>query len=183
MGKRYYGKEVIERKVIGTAGEQIPDGSTVTGIPVKYKMVTAEEKAADRSLKWLILSRIGALFLTVMFFWAIFDQSASTWIFFADTYMDCHIFGILAPADSIQAFNPVFIVLFVPISVWLFKTLARNGYEVKATQKMTIGFILTGLSMVIMGLAGFLAGQKQDDAETHGTGRIPCPPDVGRGQA
>jgi POT family proton-dependent oligopeptide transporter len=162
MGKRYYGKEVIERKVIGTAGEQIPDTVTVTGIPVKHKVVTAEEKAADRALKLLILSRIGALFLTVMFFWAIFDQSASTWIFFADTYMNTTIFGFNAPADQIQFFNPVFIVILVPISVWLFKTLARKGYEVTATQKMTIGFVLTGLSMAIMSLAGFLAGQKQD---------------------
>ena len=162
MGKRYYGKEVIERKVIGTVGDQIPDASTVTGIPVKYKVVTAEEKAADRALKRLILSRIGALFLTVMFFWAIFDQSASTWIFFADTYMNTQIFGLNAPADAIQAFNAVFIIIFVPISVWLFKTLARKGYEVSATQKMTVGFMLTGLSMIIMSLAGFMAGQKQD---------------------
>jgi len=129
---------------------------------VRFKVVTQDELEADRALKWLILSRIGALFLTVMFFWAIFDQSASTWIFFADTYMDCPVFGINAPADAIQAFNPVFIVLLVPVSVWLFKTLAKNGREVRATQKMTLGFILTGLSMVIMSVSGFLAGQKQE---------------------
>jgi len=162
LGKRFYAKEVIERKVVGTPGEQIPDAVTVTGIPVKYKVVTESEIAADRALKWLILSRIGALFLTVMFFWAIFDQAASTWIFFADTYMDTTVFGIPTSADAIQGFNPVFIILLVPVSVWLFKTLARKGYEVKATQKMTLGFILTGLSMVIMSLSGFLAGQKQD---------------------
>lgn len=162
MGKRYYAKEVIERKVVGTPGEHIPDDVTMTGIPVKYKVVSAEEKAADRALKRLVLSRIGALFLTVMFFWAIFDQAASTWIFFANTYMNTTIFGLNAPADAIQAFNPVFIIILVPISVWLFKTLARKGHEVKATQKMTVGFILTGLSMVIMSLSGFLAGQKQD---------------------
>ena len=45
-----------------------------------------------------------------MFFWAIFDQSASTWIFFANTYMDCTLFGTPTPPDSIQAFNPLFIV-------------------------------------------------------------------------
>jgi POT family proton-dependent oligopeptide transporter len=161
LGKRFYGQEVIERKVIGSPGEKIPDSTTITGIPVKYLVVTSEEKAADRALKWLVLSRIGALFLTVMFFWAIFDQAASTWIFFADTYMDTTIFGVNTPADAIQAFNPVFIVILVPFSVWLFKVLARNGLEVKATQKMTVGFLLTGLSMVIMSVAGFMAGQKQ----------------------
>ena len=162
MGKRFYGKEVIERKVVGTPGEKIPDTATITGIPVKYSVVTAEEKAADRALKWLILSRIGALFLTVMFFWAIFDQAASTWIFFANTYMDTTIFGVEVPADAVQAFNPVFIVILVPFSVWLFRSFAEKGREIKATQKMTVGFALTALAMLIMSLSGFLAGQKQN---------------------
>jgi len=162
LGKRYYARESIERKIVGTPGEVIPSGTTLTGIPVNYKVVTLEEKAADRALKLKVLSRIGSVFLMVMAFWAIFDQSASTWIFFADTYMDTTIFGVPTSADAIQAFNPVFIVLLVPVSVWLFKTLDKKGYKIKATQKMTLGFALTGLSMVIMSLAGFLAGAKQD---------------------
>ncbi|WP_439620715.1 POT-type proton-dependent oligopeptide transporter [Gemmata sp.] len=162
LGKRFYARESIERKVVGTPGDTIPDGATLTGIPVKYTVVTAEEKAADRALKLRVLGRIGSVFLMVMAFWAIFDQSASTWIFFADTYMDTTIFGVPTSADAIQAFNPVFIVLLVPVSVWLFKTLDQNGYKVKATHKMALGFALTGVSMVIMSVAGFLAGQKQD---------------------
>ncbi len=162
LGKRFYATEVIERKVLGTPGETIPDGSTITGLKVKNTVVTAEQKAADRELKIKVLSRIGALFLTVMFFWAIFDQAASTWIFFADTYMDTTVFGVQVSADAIQAFNPVFIIALVPVSVWLFKSLARKGREVKATQKMMFGFLLTALSMGIMSLSGFLAGKKQE---------------------
>ncbi len=160
-GKRFYAKETIERKVV-TDGAPPPDTATVTGIPVHYKAVTQAEKDADRALKLEVLSRIGAVFLLVMFFWAIFDQSASTWIFFADTFMDNNLFGIPVTADQIQAFNAWFIVLLVPVSVWLFKTLDQAGYKVKATQKMTVGFALTGLSMAIMSLSGFLAGAKQD---------------------
>jgi dipeptide/tripeptide permease len=159
MGKKYYARESIVRKVVGPAPAPT---TTVTGIPVRYESVSAEELAAERALKYTVLTRIGLLFLTVMFFWAVFDQSASTWIFFADTYMDCTLFGIPASADSIQAFNPVFIVALVPVSVWLFKTLAAKGYNVKATQKMAVGYVLTGLSMVIMAVAGSLAGAKQD---------------------
>lgn len=158
-GKKHYARESIVRKVVGPAPAPT---TTVTGIPVRYESVTAEELAAERKLKTTVLTRIGLLFLTVMFFWAIFDQSASTWIFFADTYMDCTLFGVPASADSIQAFNPVFIVALVPVSVWLFKTLAAKGYNVKATQKMAVGYVLTGLSMVIMAVAGSLAGAKQD---------------------
>ncbi len=162
LGKRFYAKETIVKKVVGDPNSPPTASKTVTGIPIIYQVVTPAEKAADRKLKLETLGRIGLLFLTVMFFWAIFDQSASTWIFFADTYMECTLFGVPASADAIQGFNPVFIVLLVPVSVWLFKTLEKKGMGLKATKKMAIGFILTGLSMVIMSLAGFLAGAKQD---------------------
>jgi POT family proton-dependent oligopeptide transporter len=160
-GKRLYAKETIERKVV-TDGPPPADGVTVTGVPVHYKVVTPAEKAADRALKLETLRRIGAVFLLAMFFWAIFDQSASTWIFFADTFMDTNVFGFSVTADMIQACNAWFIVALVPVSVWLFKTLAQAGWKVKATQKMAVGFVLTALSMAIMSLAGFLAGAKQD---------------------
>ncbi len=160
-GKRLYARESIERKVV-TDGAPPPDTATVTGIPVRYKAVTAAEQAADRAAKLDVLSKIGMLFLLVMFFWAIFDQSASTWIFFADTFMDNNLFGIPVTADQIQACNAWFVVALVPVSVWLYKALDDAGYKVKATQKMTVGFLLTGVSMAIMSLAGFLAGTKQD---------------------
>jgi len=60
------------------------------------------------------------------------------------------------PPDSIQAFNAFFIVLLVPVSVAFFKLV-----PVKATTKIALGYVLTGLSMVIMSLAGFQAGQAQ----------------------
>ncbi len=161
-GRRFYAKETIERQIVGSPEERIPDGVTVTGLSVKYKVVTAEEKAANRALKLQTLQRIGMLFLLVTLFWAIFDQAASTWIFFADTYMDCHLFGYEVSADAIQGFNPLFIIIFLPLSVILFNRLAATGMKIKPTQKMFAGFILTGLSMVIMSLAGFLSGTKQD---------------------
>ncbi|QDU23169.1 POT-type proton-dependent oligopeptide transporter [Urbifossiella limnaea] len=160
-GKRYYAKETIERKVV-TDGPPPEDTTTITGIPVRYKAVTQAEKDADRALKIQVLSRIGLVFLLVMFFWAIFDQSASTWIFFADTYMENILFGVPVTADQIQAFNAWFIVLLVPASVFLFKSLDQAGLKVKATQKMAVGFLFTGLAMAIMSLAGFMAGAKQD---------------------
>ena len=152
-GKRFYARESITRKVVGDPSSAPTEGRTVTGLPVYTKYVTPEEKAADTKLKLQTLGKIGALFLTVMFFWAIFDQSASTWIFFANTYMDCTLFGTPTPPDSIQAFNPLFIVLLVPVSVALFK-----AFPMKATSKIALGYVLTGLSMVIMSLAGFMAG-------------------------
>ncbi len=151
-GKRYYATESIHRKVIGTSlrGQSEQPGRTITGLPVHTTFVTAEEKAADRALKLQTLGRIGSLFILIMFFWAIFDQSASTWIFFADTYMDLHLFGNKATADQIQSVNAFFIMTMFPVSVVLFNTLAKRGRKIRATDKMIAGFVLTALSMIIM---------------------------------
>lgn len=161
-GKRFYAKEVLKVKVAGAAGEKIPDGKTITGVPIHYEMVTHEQKAADWALKWQTFQRIGSLFFLVMFFWAIFDQSASTWIYFADTYMDLHLLGLEVNADQIQFVNALFIVTMLPVSVAFFNFLANRGVRVRATDKMVVGFVLTALSMAILALAGFLAGKKQE---------------------
>jgi dipeptide/tripeptide permease len=162
LGKRFYAKETIDRKVVGSVGEvKRPDSVTVTGLPIKYTIVTPEQKAEDRALKLQTLGRIGSLFLLIMFFWAIFDQSSSTWIFFADTYMDLHLFGISVPPDQLQSANPFFIVTLLPLSVLFFNRLAKRGIKIRATDKMIAGFMFTATSMGILALAGFLAGTKQ----------------------
>jgi POT family proton-dependent oligopeptide transporter len=130
-GKKYYAIETIEHR------ERSP-----------------EEKAE----RWRVLGRIFGLFLLVMFFWAIFDQSASTWIFFAEACMDCHMFGVRIDPDQIQAFNPVFILVLLPMVTLFWKFLDRRGITVRATDKMIVGFILTAVTMGIMAFAAWLTG-------------------------
>jgi hypothetical protein len=73
--------------------------------------------------------------------------------------MDCHLFGISTPPDSIQAFNPLFIVALVPLSVAFFKQ-----FPMKATTKIGLGYALTAVAMIIMSASGFLAGEAQQVA-------------------
>jgi len=177
MGKKYYAVETI-----GLAKTLTP---------------------AEKTERWKVFSRIAMLFILVMFFWAIFDQSASTWIFFADTYMDCtlagesanggtvlcsgetvfaftsFLAGIFSPvaelfgakplngsrtidpsADAIQAFNAFFIITLLPFVLLFFKTLDKKGIKIRPTEKMIVGFILTGVTMLIMGFAGLRAGKQ-----------------------
>ena len=164
-GKRFYAKESDQPKVIGdgfwATKEQLPVG-TMTGLADQIQGRDRGAEGSRSTLKLQTLGRIGSLFILIMFFWAIFDQSASTWIFFADTYMDLHMFGYPVTADQIQAVNALFIMTMLPLSVIVFNTLAKKGWKIRATDKMIAGFILTALSMVIMSSAGFLSGQKRD---------------------
>lgn len=142
IGKPYYATEVINRH---------------------RAAMTPEEKAE----RWQVLGRIGLLFLLVTFFWGVFDQSSYTWVFFAKTYMDRRVFGYELAPDSIQALNPLFIVVFIG-STLVYRMITATGRTeettggIRPTTKMLGGFILTAACMGVMSVAGFLAGAKQD---------------------
>jgi POT family proton-dependent oligopeptide transporter len=131
-GKRFYAVETISRKP-----------------------ATPEEKA----LRWEVMGNIGLVFLMVMFFWAVFDQSASTWIFYADVYMKNDFFGF--SAEQMQAINPLLIVAFLPLINFAFTTLANYGLKIRATDKILFGFLLTAITMGIMAYCGHLTGSAE----------------------
>jgi POT family proton-dependent oligopeptide transporter len=131
LGKRFYAREVIVR---------------------------TRKTPEEFMLQWQVLGRIGGLFLLVMFFWAVFNQSNITWIFFNDIYTDLSVFGYHFEPDQVQFLNPVFIVLLLPAITYLWTVLSRRGMHVRATDKMVVGFLVTALCMTVMAYAGFRAG-------------------------
>lgn len=122
---------------------------------VGYTPKTPEERAAQ----WTVLKRILGLFVLVMFFWAIFDQASSTWIFFANSCMNLRMFGVEVDPDQIQAFNPVFILILLPAITVLLRVLDAKGIlKLRATDKMVVGFLLTAACMGVMSFSAVLAG-------------------------
>jgi POT family proton-dependent oligopeptide transporter len=138
-GKKYYGTEVINRNRAPSTPEQ-----TVA--------------------KMRVLGQVALLFALVSFFWAVFDQSSYTWVFFAKTYMDREILGYTVAPDSIQALNPIFIVMFIGGAL-VVRNLWPSSGEAKAgmapTQKMLIGFLLTAVCMGVMAVAGYRTGEPE----------------------
>ncbi|HKI38446.1 MAG TPA: MFS transporter [Gemmataceae bacterium] len=132
LGKRFYAVEVIQR---------------------------TEKTPEERAQQWALLGRLFGLFLLVTFFWAIFDQHATTWIFFAKKYLDLNLFGYEVQPDQVQALNPIFIVAFLPVASVLWRLLARWGLKVRPTDKMVVGFLLTAGAMAVHAVAGYLAVQ------------------------
>jgi dipeptide/tripeptide permease len=140
-GKKYYAVEVVNRHA---------------------PPATPEQRAEKRQ----VLGRIALMFLLVTFFWGVFDQSSYTWVYFARTYMDRTVFGYELAPDQIQALNPFFIVAFIGGAL-IYRTYiadpnAPQSGGMPPTKKMLIGFLLTAACMLVMALAGYLAGNKQD---------------------
>lgn len=126
------------------------------------KIVRTRSTPEERRLKWLTLRRVAGIFLVITFFWAIFDQSHTIWIFFARDFTDLRIFGHEISVEQIGSLNPLLIVAFVPLMPILWNFVERHGYRVRPTDKIMIGFILTMFSMGIMAIAGYQCDSYED---------------------
>jgi POT family proton-dependent oligopeptide transporter len=117
---------------------------------------TREQREAERRT----LLRIGGVFAAIAVFWLIYDQNADTWIYFAQSHTDLHLFGSVGlTSNQMQALNPVFIVLLTPVFnyIWNRARRLRGGREVADTRKMLIGFGIVVVTSVIMAYAAWLA--------------------------
>lgn len=119
--------------------------------------ISKEAKTPEqRSEQWSVLARIWGLFAVVTFFWSIFDQATSTWTFFAKDYLDRNVLGWTIEPDMIQGVNPILILILLPPMTFLWRFLSDRGINLRATDKMFIGFLLTTFCMGLMAAAGFL---------------------------
>ncbi|MHB2019968.1 MAG: peptide MFS transporter [Candidatus Xenobia bacterium] len=114
-----------------------------------------EQKAEERAT----LLRLAGIFSLIALFWFVYDQSASTWITFASKHTDLTLkpFNIHITGDQMQWINPVLIVAFTPIFNWMWTVIRFGGREVKATQKMMIGFLIVIACTGVLALAGALS--------------------------
>ncbi|MEW5700673.1 MAG: oligopeptide:H+ symporter [Candidatus Zixiibacteriota bacterium] len=134
LGKKHYPKEVIRR---GARAEKTP-----------------QQRHEERTT----LVRLSGLFVLVIFFWSVFDQSYSTWTLFARDYMVLDTaFGRIAP-DAIQGINPILIIALTPLFAWLWSRTDRSEtVRLSSPKKMLIGFFLVILCMGTMATAGFIS--------------------------
>jgi hypothetical protein len=102
--------------------------------------------------------RIISIFFLVSVFWALFDQHASSWVAQARE-MDRHVslFGLsfeILP-EQIQAANPAFVMLLVPVMGYLvYPAIERLfGFKMTPLRRMTAGMFIASASFAIVALA------------------------------
>ena len=125
-----------------------------------------EVDTADPTGRWQVVGRLAGLFALVLFFWMVFDQKTTTWIYFANDYLDIQFKTPVEingrtewrlPPESLMSANPFLIICFVPLLNVLFSRQAAAGYRVRPTDKMTAGFLLTAGACAAHAVAGTLA--------------------------
>jgi POT family proton-dependent oligopeptide transporter len=94
------------------------------------------------------LGRMGALYLFVAIFWALYDQTSSAWILqAANMNLDLGIYTP-EPAET-HTLNPILILIFMPLFEYLIYPAIERVFPLTALRKISIGFFLTALSFAI----------------------------------
>ena len=84
------------------------------------------------------------LYLFVAMFWALFDQTGSTWIFQSQD-MDRNFLGFEWLPSQIQSLNSVFVLTFIPIFAYAVYPLGDRVWKLTPLRKIGLGlFIMVG---------------------------------------
>ena len=106
---------------------------------------TANEVAAARSVLPILF-----VFLTIPMFWALYNQTNSTWVMQGFKMSNVTILGLKVGAEQMQSLNPVLIMVFIPIfTLWIYPRLGRFAAPLK---RMSYGLFLAALAFVLIAL-------------------------------
>jgi POT family proton-dependent oligopeptide transporter len=94
--------------------------------------------------------RVGKIFLTVSVFWALFDQSGSSWVLQAQE-MNLNFLGMTLDPSQLQALNPIMVMALIPIfGLGIYPFFEKRGVKVTPLRKMATGMYVAALSFVIV---------------------------------
>ena len=94
------------------------------------------------------MSKLLLIYLFVAVFWALFDQTASTWVFQAEK-MDRFFCGVEWEAAQIQAVNPALILILIPLFNYFLYPVINRFFLLTPLRKIGIGFFLVVPSFII----------------------------------
>lgn len=95
--------------------------------------------------------KLAPVYLFVAIFWALFDQTGSTWIFQSQD-MDRNFLGIEWLPSQIQSLNSVFVLTFIPIFSYVIYPAVAKFRPFSPLWKMSVGFILMTAAFVLVSL-------------------------------
>lgn len=122
-------------------------GSILIFLAVIYFMLKENREQRNRMLACLILIAIS------VGFWALYNQTFTSLMLFADRNMDVHFLGFKIDAEFTQFFNPFFIVALSPVLSWLWIGFAKKKINPSTPTKFAIGVLCIALGFLILAFA------------------------------
>ena len=130
--------------------------ATVTFWSGRYRFVHVQPAGID-FIKEMVsragiknLGNLASIYVFIAVFWALFDQTGSSWILQAQK-MDRILFGFELLPSQIQAANPLLIMLLAPLFSNVVYPFLSRFLVLTELRKMTIGLFLTVIAFAIPG--------------------------------
>ncbi len=105
-------------------------------------------EAFDRQGVYAML-KLAPVYLFVAMFWALFDQTSTTWIFQSQD-MDRNFLGFQWLPSQIKSLNSVFVLTFIPIFSLIIYPWVEKFFPLGPLRKMGIGFVLMAAAFVLV---------------------------------
>lgn len=117
-------------------------------IPAAGKTFTKELLSKD-GLK--NIAKLCSIFLFIPMFWALFDQTGSSWVFQA-VDMDREIFGIQVLPSQVQAANPFLILVLIPLFTYGIYPAVNSIWRLTPLRKIGTGLFVTVMAFATASL-------------------------------
>jgi POT family proton-dependent oligopeptide transporter len=95
-----------------------------------------------------VLGKLSVIYIFIAMFWALFDQTGSSWVLQAQK-MDRHLWGIEVLPSQIQAANPLLIIMLVPLFSYFLYPQLNKWFNLTALRKIAIGLFITTFAFAI----------------------------------
>jgi len=90
------------------------------------------------------------IYIFIAIFWALFDQTGSTWVIQAE-HLNRYWLGITWYPSQIQAINTIMILIFAPTFAYFLYPKLNSLFELTPIRKISIGLFLAVPSFIIIG--------------------------------
>ena len=94
--------------------------------------------------------KLTPIYLFVAIFWALFDQTGSTWVIQAE-HLNRQWLGIEWLPSQIQAINPIMILIFAPTFAYFLYPKLNSFFNLTPIKKISIGLFIAVPSFIIIG--------------------------------
>ncbi|MEC7241041.1 MAG: MFS transporter [Myxococcota bacterium] len=95
-----------------------------------------------------VMFKLCLIYLFVLMFWALFDQTGSRWVQQAGL-MDRHFLGVEWLPSQIQVMNPILIMAFIPLFAFYVYPAINRIFPLSPLRKIGIGFFITTIAFLI----------------------------------
>ncbi len=131
-------------------------GSVVMAAMIMFSLLQCTPVERDRMLVML------TLIVLSVFFWALFEQAASSLTLFTDRNVDLEGLVIMGEfqitAGMFQSLNPMFIILLAPVFAWVWVRLSQRRLEPSTPAKFGLGMLQVGLGFAVLVYGASQAG-------------------------